>query len=106
MNFKRDKIHATRGILSMYSLLFLEFINLYLEINIRKARERKKTSSLHIQVFHSYLFWGLQELIDKILKLEAHNEQLKALLSKATNSNNLKEKATTEKIQKPFNFSR
>lgn len=48
--------------------------------------------------------FALQELIDKILQLEAHNEQLRALITKATDSKS--EKKISDTVKKPFDFSR
>ncbi|KAM0733975.1 tRNA pseudouridine(38/39) synthase [Formica fusca] len=45
------------------------------------------------------------ELIDKILQLEAHNEQLRALITKATDSKSEK-KEMSDTVRKPFDFSR
>lgn len=48
---------------------------------------------------------GLQELIDKILQLEAHNEQLKLTITKRTDTK-MKKKETSGKVRKSFDFSR
>lgn len=48
---------------------------------------------------------GLQELIDKILQLETHNEQLRSSLAKSTDTEMEKEKATG-RVRKSFDFSR
>ncbi|XP_011154690.1 tRNA pseudouridine(38/39) synthase isoform X2 [Harpegnathos saltator] len=44
-------------------------------------------------------------LIDKIIQLEAHNEQLKVLIAKTTDIKSEK-KRMSEKVHKPFDFSR
>jgi len=48
---------------------------------------------------------GLQELIDKILQLEAHNEQLKLTITKHTDTK-MKKEETPGKVRKSFDFSR
>ncbi|RLU25664.1 hypothetical protein DMN91_001821, partial [Ooceraea biroi] len=44
------------------------------------------------------------QLIDRILQLEAHNEQLKVLITRTADSK--LNKNTPERVKKPFNFSR
>lgn len=48
---------------------------------------------------------GLQELIDKVLQLEAHNEQLKLSIMKGTDTKHRKEE-TPWRVRKSFDFSR
>lgn len=55
-------------------------------------------SRLHVDIS------DLQELINKILQLETHNEQLKSLIAKRTDTELEKEKASG-KVRK-FDFSR
>ncbi|XP_071555254.1 tRNA pseudouridine(38/39) synthase isoform X1 [Temnothorax nylanderi] len=45
------------------------------------------------------------ELIDKILRLEAHNEQLKSSIAKSTDTE-LKKEKTPKKVRRSFDFSR
>ncbi|XP_032683103.1 tRNA pseudouridine(38/39) synthase [Odontomachus brunneus] len=44
-------------------------------------------------------------LIDRIIQLEAHNEQLKILIAKTADTK-VEEKDMSERVQKPFDFSR
>jgi len=66
---------------------------------------------IYIYIFIHYLYlcayrqFGLQELIDKILQLEAHNEQLRALITKTTDSKSEK-KEMPDRVRKSFDFSR
>lgn len=53
----------------------------------------------------AYRQFGLQELIDKILQLEAHNEQLRVLITKTTDSKSEK-KEMPDRVRKSFDFSR
>lgn len=66
---------------------------------LRKRAKTKKSTREELELLDK------SELIDKILKLEAHNEQLKVLITKAADCRSEK-KATVEKARKAFDFSR
>ncbi|XP_029170311.1 tRNA pseudouridine(38/39) synthase [Nylanderia fulva] len=64
-----------------------------------KRVNSKKSTREQLELFDK------SELIDKILQLEAHNEQLRALITKTTNSKSEK-REMPDRVKKSFDFSR
>ncbi|XP_014479430.1 PREDICTED: tRNA pseudouridine(38/39) synthase isoform X2 [Dinoponera quadriceps] len=66
---------------------------------LRKSAKTKKSTREELDLLDK------SELIDRIMQLEAYNEQLKALIAKSTGTK-LEVKGMSGKVQKSFDFSR